>query len=373
MNVLSLPSDMLVNHFESFVATYTRGFFKCHRDFNSTTSNLIEEFSLIVCVTPEDEAKHVVGGETAVLTFGGVDGAKPVEKLFDTKTPGCALLFRKDLNHEGKKLIKGVKHIITANIFAVKRTQSEQVLYVTFPENNKELKNDSDRNVDCQKANWQKHKADRKKASTEKNKADAKAAIMCVANDSKSYVLPVSCLTGTMLESHVNFNNTQVEAEGKEPPLIVPFVCRDFSFEQFGVVARVLNRCYVDEASISHDKACLDFFGPFKVENLLVDLALEPNTKQPPEKKLKQNAMWSADESSDPDVIVCENEARMKAVLNTARAFNEPYVPFKILFIEGMLHDFDGDGGGGIVPIEVPMTAAAGKSFVARCFLRSFH
>lgn len=39
----------------------------------------------------------------------------------------------------------------------------------------------------------------------------------------------------------------------------------------------------------------------------------------------------------DANVIVCENEARMHAVLSVARAFNEPYVPFKILFVEGMM------------------------------------
>ena len=60
-----------------------RGFFKRHRDFNSTTSNMIEEFSLIICVTPDDEAaKGVEGGETAIVTFGGVD-AKPTEKVFE--------------------------------------------------------------------------------------------------------------------------------------------------------------------------------------------------------------------------------------------------------------------------------------------------
>ena len=34
------------------------------------------------------------------------------------------------------------------------------------------------------------------------------------------------------------------------------------------------------------------------------------------------------------------------------------YVPFKILFIEGMLQYFDGDGGGYRDAFDVPMTAA---------------
>ena len=298
---------------------YPRGFFKRHRDFNSTTSNLIEEFSLIVCVTPEEEvAKGVEGGDTSIVTFGGVD-SKPVEKIFDTKTPGCTLLFRKDLNHEGKKLINGVKHIITANIFAVKKTQSEQVLYVTFPEEGEELVDDVD--------------------GDGKDSATTKAAIQRVANDSRSYVLPVSHLQG-VLEANVRFTNAQVEADGNDPPQVVPFVCHDYTYEQFGVVVKVLSRCYVDEDSIKNAQDCLNYFGPFRLENLLVDLALEPRVDEddaePPEKKQKEESSGSGDSDMsedsdffDADVIVCENEARMKVVLQTARQFDQPYVPFK--------------------------------------------
>jgi hypothetical protein len=75
-----------------------------HRNFNSTMSNIVEEFSLIICVTPLELAQTTKGGQTAVVTFGGVD-SKPTEKLFDTTTPGSALLFQKDLNHEGKMLV----------------------------------------------------------------------------------------------------------------------------------------------------------------------------------------------------------------------------------------------------------------------------
>ena len=300
--------------------------------------------------------------------------AKPTEKVFDTKTPGSALLFRKDLNHEGKRLLKGVKHIITANIFAVKKTQSEQVLYVTFPEaeEGKDIDVSDDGQelsilvcASCKKGgdgpkactackmvnfcNVAKHKKEcRERASELSNEAAFKAAIQLVANDSKSYALPVSRLTG-MLEAHVRFSNAQVESDGQDPPQVVPFICRDFTYEQFGVVASILNRCYVDIDSIKKEKACLDYFGPFNVENLLVDLALEPSVTdgEPPEKKQKEDPDTEMSEATpddfDTEVIVCENEARMKVVLDTARAFDQPYVPFKILFVEGMLHSFDGD------------------------------
>lgn len=77
------------------------GFFKRHRDYLSTTSNLIEEYTLILCVTPENSSETSVdGGNTAIYTFGG-------SKIFDTTTPGCGVLFRKDLEHEGLELKRG--------------------------------------------------------------------------------------------------------------------------------------------------------------------------------------------------------------------------------------------------------------------------
>ena len=33
----------------------------------------------------------------------------------------------------------------------------------------------------------------------------------------------------------------------------------------------------------------------------------------------------------DPDIIVCENEVRMKAVSNMAKILDEPYVPLPLL------------------------------------------
>lgn len=42
------------------------GFFKPHRDFTSMVSNMVEEFSCIICVTPEKEfTKGVEGGQVS--------------------------------------------------------------------------------------------------------------------------------------------------------------------------------------------------------------------------------------------------------------------------------------------------------------------
>ena len=43
------------------------------------------------------------------------------------------VLFRKDLEHEGLELKRGEKHVITANLWAVRKEVSKQVLLVNFP------------------------------------------------------------------------------------------------------------------------------------------------------------------------------------------------------------------------------------------------
>jgi len=102
----------------------------------------------------------------------------------------------------------------------------------------------------------------------------------------------------------------------------------------------------------------LDYFGPFKYENILVNLALEATTEHAPTGNTSKKAPTKSNENDilDMYLIVCETEARMRAVANVATALGEPYVPFKLLFVEGLLEtDFDGDIG----MKEVPMMVAA--------------
>jgi hypothetical protein len=48
----------------------------------------------------------------------------------------------------------------------------------------------------------------------------------------------------------------------------------------------------------------------------------------------------------DPmDVTVCENESRARVICEVARLFEENYVSFKMLLVEGILRSFDGDDG----------------------------
>lgn len=98
------------------------GYFKEHEDYLSVTSNVIEEYSLIVCIN--STCKN--GGRTILR----------INEYFSTKstasiTRGHCLLFRKDIPHEGE-LTDGTKEIITFNVWAVESSLN-QVLVVKFP------------------------------------------------------------------------------------------------------------------------------------------------------------------------------------------------------------------------------------------------
>ena len=87
----------------------------------------MEEYTLLLCITPEELlSQRVIGGETVIYTFGGA-------ARYDTTTPGRGVIFRKDLEHEGMELKQGEKHVITCNLWAVRKEESTQVLLVTFP------------------------------------------------------------------------------------------------------------------------------------------------------------------------------------------------------------------------------------------------
>ena len=309
---------------------YARGdFFKKHKDYLSTTSNLVEEFTLILCVTPSERLAPVdkagrggdSGGETLIYPYASPEGVS-----FDTTTPGHGLLFRKDLEHAGNVLRAGEKHILTANLWATRQQNSSQVLLVTFPPSSLSSKEEEDLHV---------HHGGKQEENL----------LQQAANQETSYALPVDCLTGTMLEAHVRFFNQSYEQQEDQQdvlPLVVTYNCTNFTWEEFGTVAKILQRMYVHEECIRRHAECIEFFGPFPNENLLVDLSLDAqkNTtssskdEKVPAKKIKTTD--NAHGANDLDVIVCENESRTQVVTEVALQLGfDSYVPFKMLFVEG--------------------------------------
>ena len=95
------------------------------------TSNIVEEYTLLLALNSAEEAAAVVGGNTLIYFEAGGKG-KPdcAVRSFNTTTPGAALLFRKDLDHEGEKLEAGTKELLSLNLLAYRKRSSRSVLLV---------------------------------------------------------------------------------------------------------------------------------------------------------------------------------------------------------------------------------------------------
>lgn len=106
---------------------YSEGeYFKVHEDYLSLNSNIIEEYSMIICINADCD-----GGET-ILHLN--DYFKYPSKA--SVTPGSCLLFRKDIPHEGSILKSGHKEIITLNLWKI-MDESQRIVVVKFNDSNK--------------------------------------------------------------------------------------------------------------------------------------------------------------------------------------------------------------------------------------------
>ena len=115
----------LVRNDISYIKYGVGGFFKPHSDYLSYRSNILEEYTLIICLDANCE-----GGETV---FEINEYFKYASK--STITPYNAVLFRKDLVHASNIITSGYKHIITANILAYPKEsyQDGKFLIILFP------------------------------------------------------------------------------------------------------------------------------------------------------------------------------------------------------------------------------------------------
>ena len=386
------------------------GFFKRHNDFLSLTSNIVEEYTLILCVTPGDKASETVGGETLVhvrkatsapnsddeCEVGSSTGdAKATatsqrsnEEFFTftskaTVTPGHMLLFRKDQDHEGALLEAGEKHILTLNLWSMKKT-SERTLMVVFPQQ------EEDKAKHCKANDIDNEKSDKIEAEPEES-AENILSNMAVQSKHKSYFIPCSQLRlfpDSLLANYVWFDdlgagghigNAGIEQESKDDttsakPLLV-FECTQGTFEEFDAVYKILMGMYVDEAGIARGAHLIHYFG-IPSENILVQLSYDPRRdgssnpsnnlpyatfersmdekekekgkeqgqqekeREQQEKGLDEEMREKGDTSGSPSarpehMIVCESRERALQVMRTARALGLPYVPFRILFAEG--------------------------------------
>mmetsp|Transcript_32952 Transcript_32952/g.76991 ORF Transcript_32952/g.76991 Transcript_32952/m.76991 type:complete len:599 (-) Transcript_32952:562-2358(-) len=344
------------------------GFFHEHEDFLSSRSNVITEYTLLLCVTPEEGAGECRGGETVVRGNG------TRMKSTATTIPGKGLVFRKDLKHQGLQVGKGEKHILSVNLWATRKASTTQILLVTFNQ------------------------------SAGVAAGSAKTDTLAGIADGNWYALNVGDCTG-FLATHAAWTNRQADERGDPRPDIVVYNCLDFDSVAFGTVFRVMIGCYVTAAELIEHSAALDFFTPSNIQDVLVELdidspVLEPSTNKSLKcencgkagamrcKRCRKGAYCSVEcyqhlfpqhkdgcdakhaqviaasaaaggamEASEDrgDVIVCDSAERTAVVAAVANTLGLDWVRFKMVFVEGTAEhrieiDYRGD--------HIPMIAA---------------
>lgn len=114
---------MLVRNDVTCIKYEPGGFFKLHEDYLGLTSNIIQEYTMIICMDSTQDCK---GGRTI---FHINDWFKHASDY--SITPNHIVLFRKDLKHEGELLSAGHKHIITVNLWAVAKGSEAMMIKFT--------------------------------------------------------------------------------------------------------------------------------------------------------------------------------------------------------------------------------------------------
>lgn len=246
----------------------------------SLTSNVVEEYTLLVCITPRElaaketltltpammisrlppptlpgtrgRAAQVKGGATIIHTLGS---SVPYP---ETTTPGEALLFRKDLEHEAEVLEAGEKHLLSLNLWAMRKRSSGQVLHVFFPvpvETSSPSARTNSPEVSTERTG--------KKRIARKSVA-GEAALLHAADAETSYAISVDDITSGKLHAHVERRNRQAEEEGRAKDAVVRYDCDVCSHAAFGTVFRIITRMHVSAEELHAHRAVIDFFFPVR-------------------------------------------------------------------------------------------------------------
>jgi hypothetical protein len=331
-------------------------FFSRHRDYLNLTSNIVEEYSLLVCVTPDSDVQPF-GGETLLHVNSSFSHSS-----LATTTPGQALLFRKDIEHESAVLQAGAKEILAVNVWVMRKT-IDSILLVAFKE----------------------------PEATVMGSGGPLHQSLASMDNASNYAISTSVikpLPNSFFSRHVNFHKRKREK-------IIQYLCHEASYKEFSVVYKVLTGAFVSQEEVSEGKHLLEFFG-IPLSNLLVSMANQGNVmaakglilpdgdyvEADTPKGLGLGNEWCCkfcsrahsqlpspmdivqctgcstasyccrdcarkdwknghaqecklpifDPVADKQIIVCTSEERTAVLNATAKSLGLPYVPFKLIF-----------------------------------------
>ncbi|KAL6074669.1 hypothetical protein QOT17_004064 [Balamuthia mandrillaris] len=224
----------LVRNNLTFIKYAEGDFFSAHEDFLSLSSNLLEEFTLILCVDADCE-----GGETVFhLNRFFTHTSKA------SITPKHAVLFRKDLCHEGALLRRGYKEILTFNLWATPRNSKSK-----------------------------------SKSKSNNGKEDGKERLVVASfegSEGQVYVMPLSNVMAfeNKMAGYIRFRGLE---EGRQPIINIHFGGEEeeesmgITHESFDTIYRIMMRMYVPQHQM--DWQLVDYFN-IDPKNVLLDVTV---------------------------------------------------------------------------------------------------
>jgi len=224
------------------------GFFQRHQDYLSLVSNVVEEFTMIICITAESAAAVTVGGETVLHLSSSATHVSQA-----TTSRGHALVFRKDLPHEGRLVEAGEKRIVTLNLWGTRKRTDDRIVHVTFAPLRDPLVN----------------------GPGASDISDNTAMLRSAVAKPQSYALSVSTVMAfpdSVLARKVSFESAG--QSGRASSTIIPFLCEVATFDEFAVVYSLYQRFHVSAEVVSRHLAVVRFFG-FADEHMLVDMLVD--------------------------------------------------------------------------------------------------
>lgn len=177
---------------------YSEGdFFDMHEDYLSFTSNVLEEYTMIICADANCDGGETLFELNPFFTYASKYSVTPLH----------CLVFRKDIRHAGSLIKKGYKHIISVNLLCTQK-KCDQIMVVSFPEND------------------------------------------------KYYILSIKKLKGfsnNYLSGYIDFNKLENERLIQYKELFIPY-------DNFNTIYKIFNRCYITLDEYKESKEYIDYY-----------------------------------------------------------------------------------------------------------------
>jgi len=225
---------------------------------------------------------NIIEEHTLIMCLkGGCIGGETVLHFNDhfsypskaTITANNILIFRKDLQHEGALIQDGTKEILTMNLWAFPKKKSDAIVIVSF------------------------------------------------ANDTRTHVIAIHNIMNNvdnLLKAYIHFTGLKHNKN-------INFHITDYTWEDFDIIAQIYNGQAIPYEQFAIHQNIIDYYG-FNWKNLLIKNFHVSNTT---EFCIKCN--------TNDNIMICDSLSRYEEQLQHVKEYHLPYMPFKVLFAEGIV------------------------------------